>query len=252
MAVRRWSSSRRSGASALIAAFILTGCDGEAESNATRAAALASGDASFGLKETSCRPLEAHTPGVGDTFLVRSQGPGGEATGAWRYTITAVEDDVVKAETQIEGPGGEVSPGPPVAYIAGVIPATAGEGSPRSFRFPANAADRVRDLRVGDTLTLPGSETSTLFGSTKTIQGQLEVTLVGCGTLPVSGRREPVHVYDVVDFRRSIMPSGDRSVEGVRRNRIRSYVSDRLGWEIGNEASGGAMAPAEMPVARSG
>lgn len=231
---------------------ILASCGPQPQEKAPPQGAQAGLGAALGFEPAPCPPLARALPAVGDTFVFRSLDSSGGETGGWTYRVVGVDGDVVKAETRMTLPNLGSHEGPKAAYAAGVIPATSDAGdAERRYEFPPNAPERVRALASGEKAVIPGSETSTLNGVTRTIEGELEVALVACGSLPVAGRREPVHVYDVVDFRRAVLPVNGKISESVRRNRVRSYVSDRFGWEIANQTDGGALAPVSLPDAGS-
>lgn len=223
--------------SSTLAVVVLAGCSPAAQAPEPEAAGP------IALTPTSCgRPADA-TPRVGSQ-IVMTPTLGAADAPDWIYTIRAAHNGVVEATTQIVLPGQRPAEGPPTAYRAGLIPVYLGEvGRRREFVFELDAVEKVRALKVGESVSLPGSERSVLQGQARTIQGQLVVTLAACGTLSIDGRAEPVHAYDVVDFRRGLTPGG----EIVRHNRYRTYVSDRLGWEVANEADGGGLIASRLP-----
>ena len=74
----------------------------------------------------------------------------------------------------------------------------------RQYTFPADMAERVRQLQVGESATFPVTEDTLFNDSPKTSSGEFTVTLLGCGDLAgAQGESRPVHVLEVEGFYRA-------------------------------------------------
>lgn len=78
------------------------------------------------------------------------------------------------------------------------------EGEHRRNGFPATLRAQVETLEVGQTISLPVTESTNFDGSAKSLSGEFRITLLGCGRLrPPGGTAEAVHVYRVEGFHRA-------------------------------------------------
>lgn len=121
--------------------------------------------------------------------------------------------------------------------VAGVLP---GEGQVRKVRYPALDPAGLLTMEPGEVVRIPAAETSTFQEQTRTIEGQYEVTFVGCGrtTALVAGAPdEPVRIYRLIRFARSAGLGQD----AVRYSEVERLVSSRFGWMVLERAPGAAM-----------
>lgn len=101
------------------------------------------------------------------------------------------------------------------------------EGEHRRNGFPATLRLQVETLDVGETATVPVTESTNFDGSLKSLSGEFRITLLGCGRLrPPGGAADPVHVYRVEGFHRAFR-GGDSPTDTTGSFDTVSYVDGR-------------------------
>lgn len=152
--------------------------------------------------------------------------------------IRSADAHVVTYEEEMRTPGLPATGQTEVRQtIAGVLP---GESQVRKVRYPALDPANLLTMQAGEVVKVPASETSTFQEQTRTVEGQYEVTFVGCGrtTALVTGApNEPVRIYKLVRFARSAGLNQDT----VRYSEVERLVSSRFGWMVLERAPGAMM-----------
>lgn len=109
----------------------------------------------------------------------------------------------------------------------------------RSYRFDDDALERLERLSPGDEIVLQGLETTEFNASQKLVSGAARIKLLGCGHLKVAGQDESVRLYRVAMFGRSYSAQSSDPHDNVVVETSIVYVSERLGWWLGEDGQNG-------------
>lgn len=195
-----------------------------------------------------CANAAMGAPRPGDHFAFDMNDAKGAATGRWVDRVQRVRGDLVDTGATYQPKGLAPREAPSESLLGGVIVASqSAPGVDRAYAYPAEAMVQVRALTPGAKVSLPTAETSKIRGTRKLIHGTTEVALKACGAVTVNGRVEPVRVFDVLDFRRTVLMRQGRRIDEARPHRIRVYVSDRLGWRLATQSQAGRLVAVAIP-----
>lgn len=184
------------------------------------------------------------TPQPGLKVLFR--GPVGDRL--WiEHEITAVENGRAHAaSTMLMGPERTRGPSHELVRRDGFVTVEGGTSDARRLNAygPQLTAAAIHGLRPGGGLTTTITESSDFAGPAgkRDVRGDYVVTFLGCSDLDVGGARTPVKVFEV----RSVSRAYDQRAAEGERDRIRQtlnryWVSERLGWVLRTDDSGGSI-----------
>jgi hypothetical protein len=192
------------------------------------------------VTETECSHTYVYSPpSQGEVFEYGIGGDGGalQPGVVQRQTIGRTSSEQTAFMMTIESDGVGASSPERGAQRLGFLPVESGQ---RTFRYDGLSSEQLAAMQPGDRLTVEASETSNFGGQTRTIRGDVTVLFKGCGrasdAIP-GATGEPVRVYDLTRFYRSVGPGGD----DVRRVRVERVVSEAGGWLVLERSASTAM-----------
>ena len=209
------------------AGLFLWGCDlapvTESVSAQVSPASLAPPPETFD-QASDCAPLRRYDgPTPGFTYIYRRQ----DGSLSSRRIIAADGARITFEYRDLSNPSQIALPNR--LALAGVFVTYDAASSPRKVRYRTDPVASLETLEVGQSVTIPTTETSTIKGKTRTIAYPTITTYRMCGVLVTQGQSMPVRVYDVTTSRRVVAPSGDDS---VRSSRVTYYLSDETGFPL--------------------